>query len=130
MALRYTSASTIQVSLDGGAPSSFNLGTKYATASASAKICIGHEWPATGAATNEEIAAVAVLDYALTDAELVAASKFGQQNGNATVAKFAKSGCRFMWPAENYAPASASQSSLGAFPITLTRNGTIARTSY
>ena len=100
----------------------------YTNGSALARIGIGLDPIAlAAAATTEEVNGFAVLDYKFTDAELVAASKFGQSRGSLTIAQNAASGARVIWTAENYNPASATQQTLGKFPLTLMRNGAIAR---
>ena len=127
LALTYTTVSDIRYSLDGGTVVNAAL-SPYVNGSALARIGIGLDPIAVGAAAaTEEINGVAVLDYKFTDAELVAASKFGQSRGSMTLARRATSGAKVLWTAENYNPASATQQTLGKFPLTLTRNGSIAR---
>jgi hypothetical protein len=127
LAITYTSASTIRYCLDGGTIGEHSPGA-YTAGAGTARMAIGYDWfGAGGAAITEEVSGVAVLDYQLTDAELIAASKFGQLRGSLTLAQNAVSGARVIWTAENYAAASATQSTLGVFPLTLTRNGAITR---
>ena len=127
LALTYTNAADIRYCLDGGTVASSTMGL-YTNGSALAKIGIGLDPIALGAAaTTEEMNGLAILDYKFTDAELVAASKFGQSRGSLTIAQNAVSGARVIWAAENYNPASATQQTLGKFPLTLMRNGAITR---
>lgn len=127
LALTFASDSTVRISLDGGAPETVSLGGNYAAGSAAAKLAIGYDWYATtGAAATEEVANLAILDYALTDGELLAASSFAKTYGSAVVAQHAIAGSRVLWTAENY-DESASQATLGAFPVTLAKAGTVAK---
>jgi lysophospholipase L1-like esterase len=125
LALTYTTATTCRYSLDGGAVLSSAPG--YTTAASNCLITIGAVAAGGAASTNEEVSGFAVLDYQLTDAELLAASTFGKDRGSLTLAQNAISGGRFIWTAGNYNPTLASQLSLGAFPVTLVRNGAISR---
>jgi len=130
IAITYTAAGAIQFSLDGATPVAASMGADYYEALSTAKFTIGYDSNAgTQGAAYEKLAAVAVFDYRLTAAELQAASAFGKARGQAPLALTTKSGCRVAWTAENYDAAEATQASLGAVPVTLTRNGTITRTA-